>query len=100
MAKPRIKALVAQIDEGTKSRIKGMRYLRAVPKKNARAGRFLWHNFPPGDPNRILGDGGFRAWVEPVKDEARACDCGWAPHLGLHYSGRNAIRRPPRLAAD
>jgi hypothetical protein len=75
-----------------------MRYLRSVPKVMP-GGQALWHNFPPGrDLNRRIGDDGFRIFflsddaMRP-QDESRRCACGWAPHIAVHYSGRNAVTR-------
>lgn len=34
----------------------------------------------------VLGLNGFRAWTWDEGDErAIRCDCGWAPHLTVHY---------------
>ena len=102
MAKPRqpmtVKELEAQIDPAIKARIKTMRYLGEVPK-SLPEGRHLWHNWPPSKPNKRLGKDNFQAWLEPHTDEGSRCHCGWAPGL-VHYSGRDAVRRPPGPAAD
>jgi hypothetical protein len=67
----------------------GVRYVRYVPKTIPRGLRLV-HNFPPGDPDRPLGAGGFRAFWKRA-DDAKAkgyflCRCGWAPHLKRHYT--------------
>lgn len=66
----------------------GMRYVRTVLKAIP-AGLRLVHNFEPGDPDRIIGADGFRAYLESAKGKPAGprylCRCGWAPHLKRHY---------------
>ena len=40
----------------------------------------------PGYPGwRMLGQGGFRIWVDMPHPDYVVCNCGWAPHLEEHY---------------
>jgi hypothetical protein len=65
-----------------------VRYLTVIPRKPLPADHVVVHNFPPGSPDRALGDGGFRAWIAAAGDEylVEPCNCGWAPRLGTHYT--------------
>lgn len=65
----------------------GMRYLTYVPKQVPDA-RIVVHNLTETAyyEGCVLGEGGFRAWTEPVGDRTRvSCPCGWAPLLPEHY---------------
>ena len=83
------------------------RYLRRIPAKLP-AGEIVVHNHvkPCLDPDRraegveamadvtLLGLNGFRAWTWPEGDDrATPCDCGWAPHLAVHYRVKGMGRR-------
>ena len=53
----------------------------SIPKQGER----VVHNFPPGDPSRPYGDGGFRYWTQPDEDDPSRppqvlCECGWEPN--------------------
>jgi hypothetical protein len=59
-------------------------YLTKVPNVPI-PGKVVQHNFPPRKYQKLAEDG-FRAfWVEPDATK-KVCDCGWAPHLGIHYT--------------
>jgi hypothetical protein len=57
-------------------------YLGVIPHE-VPAGRIVVHNSVR--PTRWLGSRGFRAWLAEPADEYVACDCAWAPELGIHY---------------
>jgi hypothetical protein len=54
------------------------------------AGHVVMHNpVRPRTPDQKLGVRGFRAWRDlrsNVVGKIPECACGWAPHLGVHYS--------------
>lgn len=69
--------------------------------KKPREGEVVCHNFPPGDPNRGYGAGGFRYWVmrrEDLPENFVRCDCSWP--VEEHYVPRQRVRplscSPPR----
>ena len=58
-------------------------YLTLVPKV-VPSGKIIVHNHIR--PRRVLGDGGFRAWItDPDDEKYELCTCGWARHLSEHY---------------
>jgi hypothetical protein len=62
----------------------GIEYLDAIPAPaTIPAAKVVVHNSVR--PTRRLGSNGFRAWLSPPTRRVVACDCGWAPELGVHY---------------
>jgi hypothetical protein len=58
-------------------------YLTLVPKV-VPSNKIIVHNHVR--PRRVLGDGGFRAWIaDPDDEKYERCTCGWARHLSEHY---------------
>jgi hypothetical protein len=59
-------------------------YLDVIPAPSAiPAGKVVVHNSVR--PTRRLGSRGFRAWLSTPTGRLVACDCAWAPELGIHY---------------
>jgi hypothetical protein len=58
------------------------KYLRTVPKV-VPEGLVIVHSHIR--PRAILGDHGFRAWLQRPNENVEICDCGWAPQLSVHY---------------
>jgi hypothetical protein len=60
------------------------RYLSNLPRK-VPDGKVLVHNHV--QPAERIGLNGFRIWTQIMTDDPKlvACDCGWAPELGIHY---------------
>jgi hypothetical protein len=65
--------------------IKQRQYLIKVPKVIPIPGKIVQRNFPPGNKRRKLGENGFRAFLVEPDAAKKVCNCGWAPHLGIHY---------------
>ena len=65
-------------------KLAGKEYLTQLPSE-VPPGRLLVHN--QVRPARMLGERGFRAWLQEPSAQPPLvrCDCGWAPELGAHF---------------
>ncbi len=69
--------------------MKVIRYVHGVPRKIPE-GAVVVHNFPPGNREREVGEGGFRVFLAVLEGEdiQTPCDCGWRG-IGPHYTTRH-----------
>jgi hypothetical protein len=65
-------------------------YLYEPPPRTIPPGRVLVHNVDSLGPNRLLGSGGFRAWLcdADYDHQTKPCDCGWRGY-GPHHRTQN-----------
>ena len=66
-----------------------MKYVSRIPDA-VPAGQILCHNWV--EPAKVLGDRGFRAWLDAPSAHYKECPCDWAPGL-VHYKARHAPNR-------